>query len=220
MRINSVRTRIVIFFVALLALVQGAAFWFVNAANTRNAQAKVEEELVVGQKVFARLLEQNAEKLSQAARVLASDFPFREAVATHDAGTIVSVLTNHGARIGADAMLFVGLDGQVEADTLRPGAAARAFEYPTLLEAHTGEAQGAKGNTALQVLDGRPFQLVAVPVMAPLQIGWVVMGFGVDDSLAMELRWLTSLEVSFFLHDEAQGGWKPLASTLDAAKLG
>ena len=218
MRINSVRTRIVLFFVALLALVQGAAFWFVNAANTHNAQTKVEEELVVGQKVFASLLEQNAGKLSQAARVLASDFPFREAVATHDKGTIVSVLTNHGARIGADAMLFIGLDGRVIADTLAADAPPHAFEYPELLEAHAAGTQAAQPNTGLQILEGKPLQLVAVPVMAPLQIGWVVMGFTVDNSLALELRRLTSLEVSFFLHDR-QRGWQPLASTLGATAL-
>ena len=63
MRIHHVRTRIIVFFVALLGLVQGAAFWFVNAANSHNAEAKVEEELAVGQRVFARLLDQNAEKL-------------------------------------------------------------------------------------------------------------------------------------------------------------
>jgi diguanylate cyclase (GGDEF)-like protein len=216
MRIHRVRTRIVLFFVALIALVQGAGFWLVNAANTRNAQAKVEEELVVGQKVFASLLEQNAEKLSQAARVLASDFPFREAVATHDKGTIVSVLTNHGARIGADAMLFIGLDGEVVADTLLPNAPAHAFKYPALLVTHAGDKQIAGANTSLQILEGKPLQLVATPVLAPLQIGWVVMGFTVDNSLALELRRLTSLEVSFFRYDSTSG-WQPLASTLSTA---
>ena len=66
--------------------------------------------------------------------MLAADFPFREAVATHDVGTLASVLSNHGARIGADAMLFVDLDGRVLADTLRPHSAARAFEYPELID--------------------------------------------------------------------------------------
>jgi hypothetical protein len=42
----------------LLALVQVAAFWAVNAANSSNARAKVEEELNVGQRVFARQLQQ------------------------------------------------------------------------------------------------------------------------------------------------------------------
>lgn len=207
MRIHHLRTRIIVLFVALLTLVQIAGFWLVNAANSRNAQVKVEEELAVGQRVFERLLAQNTEKLSQAARVLAADFPFREAVATHDVGTLASVLANHGARISADAMLFVDLDGQVIADTLRPGAAARAFEYPDLLTSRTDEDAG------LQMLDGRAFQMAAVPVLAPLPIGWVVVGYAVDDDLARDLRRLTTLEVSFFLHDDRRG-WQILASTL------
>ena len=88
MRVQRLQTRIIVLFVALLALVQVAAFWFVNAANSRNAEDKVAEELNVGQRVFARVLDQNAEKLKLSARVLAADFAFREAIATHDTGTI------------------------------------------------------------------------------------------------------------------------------------
>ena len=127
MRIQRLQTRIIVFFVVLLALVQVAAFWFVNAANSKNAHAKIEEELNVGQRVFARLLEQNADKLKLSARVLAADFAFREAIATHDTGTIASVLSNHGARIGADAMVFVDLEGNVVSDTLRPDDEAAAL---------------------------------------------------------------------------------------------
>jgi diguanylate cyclase (GGDEF)-like protein len=208
MRIQRLQTRIIVFFVALLALVQVAAFWFVNAANSRNAQTKVAEELNVGQRVFARLLDQNSEKLKLSARVLAGDFAFREAIATHDTGTIASVLANHGARIGATAMVFVDLKGVVVADTLQqPRGPTRSFEYPELLGK---DAPGA----SLEVLDGHAFQLVAVPVLAPLPIGWVVMGFAVDDALARDLRQLTELEVSFTL-EGAPAARRMLASTLD-----
>jgi len=208
MRIQRLQTRIIVFFVALLALVQVAAFWFVNAANSRNAQTKVAEELNVGQRVFARLLDQNSEKLKLSARVLAGDFAFREAIATHDTGTIASVLANHGARIGATAMVFVDLKGVVVADTLQqPRGPTRSFEYPELLGK---DAPGA----SLEVLDGHAFQLVAVPILAPLPIGWVVMGFAVDDALARDLRQLTELEVSFTL-EGAPAARRMLASTLD-----
>jgi diguanylate cyclase (GGDEF)-like protein len=207
MRIQRLQTRIIVLFVALLALVQIAAFWFVNAANSRNAQAKVAEELNVGQRVFARLLDQNAEKLKLSARVTAADFAFREAIATHDTGTIASALANHGARIGAQAMVFVDLQGQVISDTLSPDGAARSFEYPALLRSDRNAA-----NASMEVLDGRAFQLVAVPVLAPLPIGWVVMGFAVDDALARDLRQLTELEVSFTL--DGLPGRRVLASTL------
>src|SRR6185436_4118230 len=213
MRIQRLQTRIIVFFVALLALVQVAAFWIVNAANSNNARAKIEEELNVGQRVFARQLQQNAEKLKLSARVLAADFAFREAIATHDSRTIASVLTNHGARIGADDMLFVDLDGRVVSDTLRPQARAHPFEYPALV---ASDRDGP--SSSMEVLDGRAFQLVAVPVLAPLPIGWVVMGFAVDDALARDLRQLTELEVSFALDDH--GSWRVLASTLDVADQG
>jgi diguanylate cyclase (GGDEF)-like protein len=214
MRIQRLQTRIIIFFVVLLALVQVAAFWFVNAANSNNAHAKIEEELNVGQRVFARLLDQNAEKLKLAARVLAGDFAFREAIATHDTGTIGSVLANHGARIGADAMVFVDLEGHVVFDTLRPHGPGRTFEYPGLLQADQNDA-----TAGMEVLDGRGFQLVAVPVLAPLPIGWVVMGFAVDDAMARDLRTLTELEVSFALETpRADAHWRVLASTLDGAE--
>jgi diguanylate cyclase (GGDEF)-like protein len=209
MRIQRLQTRIIVFFVALLALVQVAAFVFVNASNSRNARAKVQEELDVGQRVFARQIDQRAEKLKLAARVLAADFAFREAIATHDDATIASVLTNHGARIGSDAMMFVDLDGEVVSDTLRPqtAGAPRAFEYPALL---TATRDGA--TASMEVLDGKSFQLVSVPVLAPLPIGWVIMGFAVDDGVASDLRQLTELEVSFVLVDGDRA--RVLASTL------
>ena len=209
MRIQRLQTRIIVFFVALLALVQVAAFVFVNASNSKNARAKVQEELNVGQRVFARQLDLGAEKLKLSARILAADFAFREAIATHDDATIASVLANHGARIGADAMMFVDLDGQVISDTLRPQAAgaSRVFEYPALLAAPRDGA-----TASMEVLDGNAFQLVSVPVLAPLPIGWVIMGFAVDDGVASDLRQLTELEVSFVLVDGERN--RVLATTL------
>src|SRR5262245_44196874 len=99
------RTRIIVFFVALLALVQIAAFVFVNAANSTNARQKIDGELQVGERIFARLLEQNREQLSQTARVMAADYALREAIATDDVGTVISALRNHGGRINANMMM-------------------------------------------------------------------------------------------------------------------
>ncbi|MES1263825.1 MAG: cache domain-containing protein, partial [Peristeroidobacter soli] len=149
---------------------------------------------------------------------------FREAIATHDNGTIASALANHGARIGANAMLFVDLDGNVVSDTLRPHATAdgptRPFEYPSLLTDRR-DSPGSRGaNSSMEMMDGRAFQLVAVPVLAPLPIGWVVMGFAVDDTMARDLRTLTELEVSFALETPRTRGehWRVLASTLGVAE--
>ncbi|MGC3981479.1 MAG: EAL domain-containing protein [Steroidobacteraceae bacterium] len=210
MRFHHLRTRIIVFFVALLATVQIVALLFVNNANNSNAQKKTDDEFAVGQRVFEQLLTQNRERLSLAARVLAADFGFREAVASKDVDTIVSALDNSGSRIGANVMSLVSLDKTVIADTLNPQHVAQPYEFGNLLD------QAASGGNAssIELINGRAYQIVLVPVLAPVPIAWVSMGFVVDDALAKELRQLTTLEVSF-LELGASGKWGLLASTLD-----
>src|SRR5262245_6432903 len=203
------RTRIIVFWVAVLGLVQVSAFVLVNAANDTNAQQKIEAELQTGERVFARLLEQNRERLVQAARVLAADFAFREAVATSDVDTVLSALRNHGARIDADMLMLLSLDGTVIADTLHPQSQTHPFAFPELLSA----AQQDLTSSSIELLDGRAYQFVVVPVLAPRPIAWVVLGFVVDDSLARDLKQLTALDVSF-LTNEGDATPRVLASTL------
>jgi diguanylate cyclase (GGDEF)-like protein len=208
-RLARLRTRIVIFFVVLLTLVQGAAFLLVNAANSHNAQGIIDEELATGERIFARTIEHNRARLTQSAMVLAADFAFREAVATSDERTIESALRNHGARIHADVMQLIAPDGRVVAATMGASGEAARVAYPALVARarHAGQA------SAVVIIDGRPHQLAIVPVNAPLPIAWVAVGFVIDDALARDLENLTALDVSFAVED-AQGRWRVLASTL------
>ena len=121
-RVGSLRTRIILAFALVLVAGQGVGYWLVDAASGRNARAQLEQELVAGERVFARLLEHNRNQLAQAATVLATDFGFREAIATRDAATLTSVLDNHGERIDASTMQLVSLDGKVVAQAIRKTA--------------------------------------------------------------------------------------------------
>jgi diguanylate cyclase (GGDEF)-like protein len=208
MRLNTLRSKMVVFLVALFGIIQISTFALVNSATTGAARTKIDDELTVGQKVFASELQQNAERLAQAARVLASDFAFREAIASGDSATMDSALENQGARVKAAVALFVNLQGVVLDDTLRPGAGPRQFEFQPLIEQAKGTGQAA----AIEMLDDRVLQLVAVPVQAPLTIGCVVIGFPIDQMLAADLRNITGLQVSFVT--EREGHWSILASTL------
>jgi diguanylate cyclase (GGDEF)-like protein len=203
------RTRIIVFFVALLAVVQVVAFLLVNAANSTNARGKIDGELDVGQRIFARLLEQNRERLSQAARVMAADYALRQAIATDDVETVISALRNHGNRINADMTMLVSMDRNVVADTFARESSPHQFEFPLLVDraAQYGSA------SAIELMNGHAYQLVVVPVLAPEPIAWIVLGFVVDNALAAELRQLTALEVSFLESTDA-GHWRVLASTL------
>jgi len=116
MRLRTLQSRIVVFFLVLLALVQGGALFLLQHANERNARNNIRQELDVGERVFRRLSEQNVARLTQAVEILSLDFAFRQAVATLDLPTIQSVLLNHGARIQADRMALLSLDRLFQAD--------------------------------------------------------------------------------------------------------
>mgnify|MGYP003377286174 CR=1 FL=1 len=98
---DSLRTRIVVFFAALLIIVQAVALLLLNTTNHQIAKETIEQELGVGERIFLRLLEQNRDQLEQSAALLASDFGFRQAVGTNDNATVLSALTDHGARAAA-----------------------------------------------------------------------------------------------------------------------
>jgi diguanylate cyclase (GGDEF)-like protein len=207
---RSLRVRMVVFLVALLGVVQAAEFVLTNNASYNAARGKIEDEFSVGERVFARVLAQNSERLSQAATVLAADFAFRDAIATGDTATLASALENQGARINAQAVLYVDLKGQVIADSLRPDAHPHPFELEQLIE--RARAQG--GASTIDLLHQQAYQLIAVPVKAPLTIGWIVVCFPLDHVLAQDLARLTGLDVSFAI--ERAGQWSIFATTLPA----
>ncbi len=205
---RSLQTRIIALFLTLMVLVQVGGFVLINTVGMAAARKTAGDELVAGARVFDRLLEQDTQRLVQGARLLSADYAFREAIATGDADTITSVLSNHGRRIDADVMMLVGLDQRVIADTL--GATMGAtFPFPALL----AKAEAAQESAAMVLLRGRLYELVLVPVLAPLPIAWVALGFGVNDALAQDLNRLTGQQVSF-LSRQGNDPWRLQASTL------
>ena len=208
---HSLQARIVLFFVILLVTVQGALMFLVSVSGERIARSGIDQELAVGERVFRNLIEQNARQLTDAARVLAADFGFRTAIATRDLETIVSVLGNHGRRIDASVLMLAGLDGTLLADTLHGTGRPAAFPFPELIEA----AQRDRRASRIVVIDGKPYQLVVVPVLAPVPIAWVAIGFVIDDRVAADLKAVTSLQLSF-ASQGTDGRWSVHASTLEA----
>ena len=180
---RSIGARIVTLSLGLLFAVQVASFTAISASLGQHARSGLPDRLQVGARVLRSLLAQNAQKLTEGARLLAADYGFRSAVQSNDAATIVSVLDNHGARIGATETALLGTDFRLRAasgsDTrkLAPLAARLAAQA-----ARTGAA------SEIALIDGRPHQVVLVPMKAPVLVGWVLMGFPLDARLANEMQ--------------------------------
>ncbi len=210
----SLRTRIALTFLLLLTAVLGAALSAVSIANRRNAERDVARQLEFGAQTFSGLLKSNRRLLTQAAQAVADDYGFREAVAEHDTGTLVSALENGGSRTGAAMVVLTSLDGHVIAASGSHMTAGTEFPIAALQRSGTARA----GDASVLVDDGKIYQLVAVPVKSPLPVAWIVMGFALDAAAARGLSDVTGLGV--MLSVRSRGGSKDVVSTAAVARGG
>ena len=195
----------------LLLIVQAAGFAVVRASIDRNARAQIARALDLDENIWRRLLDQNAEQLRQGSALLAADYGFRSAVNSGDEETIQSVLENHGSRIGAAVTALLGTDLTLRAVSLT----GSMDQFPATLQQVVPRLAQQPQGSQIAVMDGIPYQFVMVPMRAPVVIGWVLMGFRIDQSRADEMRQLLSVHVALMV--KAPGGAMTLpVSTLPA----
>jgi len=190
---RTLERRIAVVFVGLLVFVMLLMLLIVARSGEAIIMAESQRQLAAGARNFGKLVDRDQRQLELAASVLAGDFGFREAIATQDRATVHSVLRNHGYRIGARVMMVLSLNGEVIADTQRPDQAPRPFPFGELLQA--AQQAGRSGGVALMA-DGLLYQIVIVPILAPVRVAWVVMGFPVEDAWAAEFARVSGLDVS------------------------
>ncbi len=198
----------------LLLIVQAAGFTVVRATIDRNARAQIAQALDLDENVWRRLLDQNADKLRQGSALLAADYGFRSAVNSGDEETIQSVLENHGSRIGAAVTALLGTNLELRAVSLAGGMEAFPATLRELVPRLADQPQGSQ----IAVMDGVPYQFVMVPLRAPVVIGWVLMGFPVNQPLADEMRQLLAVHVALVVKG-ADGSAKVPVSTLPPGPL-
>jgi diguanylate cyclase len=198
----SLRTRIAVTFLLLLAAVLAVALGAVSATNDASATHAGTRQLNDGSRVFRRLLESDLSKLSQAAQAVALDYGFREAVATHETDTLESALLNNGERIGAPLVVLTSLNGEVIAAS---GAHVKAGAHFPVFDESAG---------GMLVDNGRIYQVVSVPVRSPLPVAWIAMGFELDEKAAQKLADVTGLGVT--LSVRAESGWKHIVDVIPA----
>ncbi|MFZ2490916.1 MAG: EAL domain-containing protein [Thermoanaerobaculia bacterium] len=212
MPIRTFQSKLIALLVAALVLLEAAMLVAVYVAGNRTLGRIVSEELAVGTRVLDHILTTRARRLADSSRVLARDFPFREAIASSDVLTIASVLANSGERIEADVMFAIALDGTVMAEPAMGNLVGRPFPFPQLI----ARAEMDGESSATVSFQDRPFQMVVVPVLAPRTIAWVCAGFEIDEDVIVDVRKLTGLEVA--LWSVSSRATPQLISTLDDAK--
>jgi diguanylate cyclase (GGDEF)-like protein len=215
---GSLSTRITALFLALLVVVQLASFSAVRASLSQHAYSNLPDQLAVGERVLQHLLTQRAQRLSEGARLLASDTDFRAALRSNNTPDLVAALTLHGARIGASQAAL--LDTELK---LRAGTSAHPNELLALLQKlaeKQADADPTSATHALTLLNGLPFQAVLVPVKEAVKatdtVAWIIMALPLDKALSDEMRELSSLNLTLLTRGMSNQPWVSPLSGLSA----
>jgi diguanylate cyclase (GGDEF)-like protein len=184
----SFRSRLLASFVFLIGFSLLTTTWAVLRAVDNNARANANRELLVAQRVFETLLDENSRQLTDRTALLADDFGFRQAIATNEDDTVISTLANHGERISADMIFLMSPAGEVLIGTHDLSE--------SLLDLRQQMTSLQQPFNDLTIAEGQPFQLVMVPVKAPELIAWVGVGFVMDVQLINSFKEITKADVS------------------------
>jgi adenylate cyclase len=206
------RTRLMAIIVLLVLALQALVFLTVTVAANRGAVHTSEETLQVTLSSLKEIMATRELTLRRDSRLLSQDFAFKTLVSESDHATLNSAFKSYRKRLQADWMFVLDLEGRVLADTLHPEAEQVPFSQPALLEAVAASTQ--QETASVQVIDGKAYQVVVVPLMGPLPIAWVGIGFEITDFLAGELEQQTHTRVSLAWRAPS-GPATLLASTLD-----
>jgi diguanylate cyclase (GGDEF)-like protein len=212
---RSIGGRIVLLSLALLLTVQLASFVALRSSLAEHAHRVLPNQLLAGERLLQNLLDRRAQTLIDGARLLAADYGFREAVSSNDRDTIVSVLANHGARIGATETALLASDFKLRATT-----DSQAADLASLVDRLAVQATASGQASALALRGGRPYQAVLVPIKAPLVVGWVLMDFPLDRQLATDLKSLSSLDLTLLTRPARGEPWAVSLTSLDPAHAG
>ena len=207
--------RIVALFLALLLVVQFASFGLIRSSIARNADASIATELKTGERIFLRLLSQRADKLHDAAELLAKDYGFIDAVGLPlaEQGTVETIkdaLANQGDRIGANLVAYFDIELKLVAATRDEAALISQLQT----ELKPGAKPGVE-TARLALLGGQVYQLAWAPVKTPAQVGWILMGFALESTVLQDLQQLSELQAVVVRQDQP-GHWLRLLSLLPA----
>jgi len=203
---KTLRIKILAAALVLVLVCQGVTVTAVLVQAYADAKARAAHSLTITSGVLRSYLGSRHRQLANTVEILASDFAFRKAVATHDVATLQSALRNHASRVGATYAVIYGPDGVLLSTT--------SDAAPVLPGASVLASTGDSNDALLSEQGGEAYQSVLVSMRAPLQIGWASMGFRIDDALAAQLKGITGDDISFVVLRDS--GARVAASTLSA----
>ncbi len=191
------RTKLFLLTIVPLAVAQVVTIIAVMHTVSSDVYRRAHDSLVAGGTVIEEFREARSEQLHASAEVLAADFGLKQAAATRDIATLQSILVNHRQRVSADIAIFLDLDGVIVSGSEDIGEKSKA----DLLRLITTDTNQSSVQSILTVRDVT-YHTIAETLRAPVPVGWIVLGYVIDQSVVDRIGNLTDLDVSVIAFDQ------------------
>jgi diguanylate cyclase (GGDEF)-like protein len=192
--LRTLRSKIIVLTLLVVVGTQAATVAAVLIAASRDIEIRADESLLAGSEIFKNVVVNRGELLRQIIEPLSIDNDFRRHVETNDVNLIATELGKRATWINADIAFVLDPAGKIIA------ANGDVLTQQTDLSILTQQ-----GHSSI-ALDDKYYEMISVPMntaqaISPSEtlstpIGWLNMGFAVDDGLAQKLASVTGLETT------------------------
>ena len=195
--------------VMLLGLGATSTLFLYNSTRQR-VEVDVADSLSLARRSFTDSFANRQNNLIERVQTVVDDWGLRQAIGQRDESTVESMLQNHSNRVGAEVAVFIDLNHQLFASTIQQ------TEDLSLIAASLSNPVNTRSQLRFAIIDGRCYQLVFTEVRAPVSMGWLGIGFVIDDAMAVQFSRLNDVGVSFVFHTLSEARF--FASSLSEAK--
>lgn len=212
---KSLKTRIFLFFVLLLLLVQSIALWTLFKGNNAQEQQEINNRLTTAKTIFTEQFNSRRDYLAAFAETAAKDYGIKD-VFEDDTRSLLFALNNHRKRINADLAMAISAKGDITAQlqvshvgqskkkVQKGPELGKPFKYSQWLE--------SQEKSHLYMLDGTLYQISLSPLsVGTTTIGWLAFGFEINQQLANHFLEITHLQIDFILNEN--NNWVLVASS-------
>jgi diguanylate cyclase (GGDEF)-like protein len=218
---KSLQTKIFLFFVLLLLLVQAIAFWTIVAGNKSQERQEITNRLTTAKTIFSTQFNSRRDYLTAFAETAAKDYGIKQ-VFEDELRSLLVAMNNHRKRIDADLAMAISAKGVITAQLVlgknqageskvRQGSEReQVFRFPQWLE--------SQEQAHLYMLGDSLYQISLSPMnVGAKTIGWLAFGFEIDEELAQNFLNITQLHTDFAI--KIGDDWRLIASSNAAAEL-
>lgn len=216
---GSLRTKVFLFFVSLLLLVQAVSLWTVYQANKKHEQQQIDYRLQAATSVFNTQYQERSYYLQAFAETAAKDYGLKD-VFDADRRSFLIALNNHRKRIDADFAIAINRENLVTGQLIRRYPETKVSVGPDQGKPfiHPEWLGGLESTSHLYQQGEDVYQLSLAPLSIGQQvIGWIGYGYQINTQLAQNFADITGLSVEFFVNKQ-QEVLMPLAAAAPAGE--